>query len=65
MVAGVIWRDGVTEPLPPVRRVLGEVVEMLRGKGVEVVDMDAVKLRDYQGLANKFLVLKGGIIFWI
>ena len=60
MVIGVVWRDGVTEPLPPVMRVLEDTVGTLKAKGIEVVYVDAKSFKDCQGLANKFFNVEGG-----
>lgn len=60
MVIGFVWRDGVTEPLPPVRRVLEDTVGTLKAKGIEVVYVDAKIFKDCQGLANKFFNVEGG-----
>ena len=57
---GVIRRDGVVEPLPPVAKVLDEVVAMLRGKGIEVVEIDAPAFNQCQSLTNKFFGIDGG-----
>lgn len=56
---GVIRRDGVVEPLPPVAKVLDETVEMLRAQGVEVVEIDAPAFKRCQSLANKFFGIDG------
>ena len=57
---GVIWRDGVTEPLPPVKRAMEEVVHKLRIQGIEVRDVDATRsLKACQPLANKFFTAEG------
>ena len=60
IVIGIIWRDGVTEPLPPVTRMMKEVVQKLNKKGIEVVDVEAKRFRDCQSLANKFFSAEGG-----
>ena len=60
MVIGIVWRDGVTEPLPPVKRVLEDVVAKLREKGIDVVDVDAKRFNGCQSLANKFFSAEGG-----
>ena len=59
MRIGVLWRDGVIEPLPPVRSLLEEVVRKLRDRGVEVVEVEAERLKECQGLANKFFGVDG------
>ena len=57
---GVLWRDGVIEPLPPVMKVLQEVVEKLKVKGVEVVEMQAPRFKECNSLANAFFGVEGG-----
>ena len=59
-IIGVMWRDGVTEPLPPVRRAIEEVVQKLRARNIEVVDINARRFKDCQSLANKFFSTEGG-----
>ncbi|KAL6720506.1 hypothetical protein ACLMJK_002430 [Lecanora helva] len=56
---GVIWKDGVTEPLPPIRRVMEEVLQKLRSKGISVVEIEAPRFKDCQALANKFFSAEG------
>ena len=57
---GVVWRDGLIEPLPPVMKILKEVVDKVRKSGVEVVEIDAPRFKDCQGLANAFFGVEGG-----
>lgn len=57
---GVLWRDGLIEPLPPVTKVMTEVVEKLRRTGVEVVEIEAPRLKECQALANAFFGVEGG-----
>ena len=59
-VIGILWTDGVVEPLPPVKRVMGEVAEKLKSKGIDVVDVNARRFKDCQSLANKFFGVEGG-----
>lgn len=60
-VIGVIWEDGITVPLPPVRRSLGDCVKALRKSGrVEVVQVKAERWKECQGLFNKFVNVEGG-----
>ncbi|KAH8668255.1 general amidase-like protein [Tricladium varicosporioides] len=58
-VIGVIRRDEIIEPLPPVGAVLEETVQSLRRAGVEVVEIDAPAFRKCQSLANKFFGIDG------
>ena len=59
-VIGVVWRDGLIEPLPPVLKVLEEVVDKLKDSGVEVVRMDIPQFQKCQSLANAFFGADGG-----
>lgn len=56
---GILWRDGLIEPLPPVTKVMTEVVEKLRRTGVEVVEIEAPRFKECQALANAFFGLEG------
>jgi Asp-tRNA(Asn)/Glu-tRNA(Gln) amidotransferase A subunit family amidase len=56
---GVIRRDGLIEPLPPVSKVLDETVQALRKAGVEVIEIDAPAFKRCQSLANKFFGIDG------
>jgi Asp-tRNA(Asn)/Glu-tRNA(Gln) amidotransferase A subunit family amidase len=60
VVLGVVRRDGVIEPLPPVAKVLDETVRSLRREGIEVVEIDAPAFKKCQSLANKFFGIDGG-----
>jgi len=57
---GVIRKDGVIDPLPPVSKVLDETVEALRKSGIEVIEIDAPVFKKCQSLANKFFGIDGG-----
>ena len=57
---GIVKRDGVTEPLPPVQRALDDVVGRLKKNGIEVVEIDAKRFKDCQSLANRFFGVEGG-----
>ena len=57
---GVIRKDDVITPLPPVSKVLEETVQSLRRSGVEVVEIDAPAFKKLQSLANKFFGIDGG-----
>lgn len=57
---GVIRRDGVIDPLPPVTKVLDETIQKLQLSGVEIVEIDAPAFRKCQSLANKFFGIDGG-----
>ena len=60
MLIGVIWTDGVTEPLPPIRRVLADAVRLLETCGIEIINIDAPQFKHTQSLANKFFNVEGG-----
>jgi len=57
---GVIRKDGVVDPLPPVSKVLDETVESLRRSGIEVIEIDAPVFKKCQSLTNKFFGIDGG-----
>lgn len=57
---GVLRRDGVIDPLPPVSKVLDETVHALRQAGLEVIEIDAPAFKKCQSLANKFFGIDGG-----
>jgi amidase len=58
---GVVKRDGVMEPHPPIIRILTEVAEKMKGNGVDVVDMDVSPLLSRcQSLANGLFGIEGG-----
>ncbi|PWY91997.1 amidase, partial [Aspergillus heteromorphus CBS 117.55] len=59
---GLLRKDGLVEPLPPIVRVLEEVAQVLRQTpGVEVVELPVPKaLAKCQGLANRLLGVDGG-----
>ena len=59
MRIGVLWEDGVVEPLPPIRRVLQEVAAKLSAKAIQVVDVSAPYVRECRSLTNKFFSLDG------
>lgn len=61
MRIGVVRRDGVIEPHPPIVKVLDEVKAKLQNSGVEVVDMDITSLfSQCQSLANALFGVEGG-----
>ncbi len=59
-VIGVVWRDGLIEPLPPVLKALEEVVGKLKDSGVDVVELDVPQFKRCQSLANAFFGIDGG-----
>lgn len=58
-VIGVVWRDGLIEPLPPVLKVLEEVVGKLKDTGVDVVQLDIPQFQKCQRLANELFGVDG------
>jgi amidase len=59
-VIGVVWRDGLIEPLPPVLKVLEEIVGKLKENGVDVVELDIPQFQKCQSLANALFGVDGG-----
>lgn len=59
MLIGVLRSDRVIEPLPPVKKVLDETVQMLRSEGIEVVEIDAPALEECPSLVNEFFTMGG------
>lgn len=57
---GVIRKDDLITPLPPVNKVLDEAVQTLRNSGVEVVEINAPAFKKCQSLANSFFGIDGG-----
>lgn len=57
---GVVKRDGVMEPHPPILRLLSEVSSKLRNAGIIVVEMDITLLfSQCQSLANALFGIEG------
>ncbi|KAF9695529.1 hypothetical protein EKO04_006663 [Ascochyta lentis] len=57
---GVVRRDGVIEPLPPIARLLDETKTKLQKVGIEVVDMDIAALfSQCHSLANGLFNVEG------
>jgi Asp-tRNA(Asn)/Glu-tRNA(Gln) amidotransferase A subunit family amidase len=58
---GLVRRDGVIDPHPPIARLLDEVKSKLLSSGVEVVEMDITPLfSQCQSLANALFGVDGG-----
>lgn len=58
---GVVRRDGVMEPHPPILRLLDEVSSKMSKAGIDVVDMDITTLfSQCQSLANALFGIEGG-----
>ncbi|KAH3916730.1 hypothetical protein HBI56_049500 [Parastagonospora nodorum] len=61
MRIGLVRRDGVIDPHPPISRLLDEVKDQLHGSGVDVVEMDITPLfSQCQSLANAMFGVEGG-----
>jgi amidase len=56
---GVLRTDSITTPLPPVAKVLDEVVQRIRQSGTEVVEISAPAFKQCQPLANAFFSIEG------
>lgn len=57
---GVVRRDGVIEPLPPITRILDETKAKLQNAGVEVVEMDIASVfAQCHSLANGLFNVEG------
>jgi amidase len=57
---GIVRRDGVIDPHPPIARLLDEVKNKLRASSVEVVEMDITPLfSQCQSLANAMFGVEG------
>ncbi|KAF1954682.1 acetamidase [Byssothecium circinans] len=58
---GVVRRDGVTEPHPPILRLLDQVSAKMKSSGIDVVEMDISPLfKQCQSLANALFGIEGG-----
>jgi amidase len=60
IVIGLVRRDGVIEPLPPVQNMLADAVGALKAQGIQVVEMDITPLfSKCQSLANSLFSADG------
>jgi amidase len=60
IVIGVVRKDGIMEPLPPVQKALNETVEALRAHGVIVVELNITPIfSKCQSLANSLFAAEG------
>lgn len=58
---GIVRRDGVIEPLPPIARLLDEVKGKMQKAGIEVVEIDiASQFSQCHSLANGLFNVEGG-----
>jgi amidase len=58
---GIVRRDGVVEPHPPILRLLDEVTAKMRGSGIEVVEIDIAPIfSKCQSLINALMGVEGG-----
>jgi amidase len=57
---GIVRRDGVIDPLPPINKIMDETASMLRKQGITVVEMDITPLfSQCQSLANAIFGIDG------
>jgi amidase len=57
---GIVRRDGVIDPLPPINKIMDETATMLRNQGITVVEMDITPLLSQcQSLANAMFGIDG------
>lgn len=57
---GIVRRDGVIDPLPPVNKFIDDTAAMLRNQGITVVEMDITPLLSQcQSLANAMFGIDG------
>ncbi|RDI83200.1 hypothetical protein Vi05172_g6927 [Venturia inaequalis] len=57
---GIVRRDGVIDPLPPINKIIDETAAMLRNQGITVVEMDITPLLSQcQSLANAMFGIDG------
>ncbi|KAL1592327.1 hypothetical protein SLS60_011404 [Paraconiothyrium brasiliense] len=61
MRIGIVRRDGVVEPHPPILRLLDEVAGRVRRSGIEVVEVDITSIfSKCQSLINALMGVEGG-----
>ena len=58
-IIGFLWTDGNTTPLPPVRRCMHDLSQLLHTHGVEIINIHAPRIKDLQSLTNKFFAAPG------
>ncbi|TLD27684.1 hypothetical protein E2P81_ATG10972 [Venturia nashicola] len=57
---GIVRRDGVIDPLPPINKIIDETAAMLRNQGITIVEMDITPLLSQcQSLANAMFGIDG------
>ncbi|KAI9802130.1 MAG: hypothetical protein M1833_002051 [Piccolia ochrophora] len=59
-VVGIARTDGIVTPLPPIARLLDEVVGKLRKAGVDVVEIDTSAWKKCQDVTNALFGAEGG-----
>jgi Asp-tRNA(Asn)/Glu-tRNA(Gln) amidotransferase A subunit family amidase len=60
LVIGIVRRDGVIDPLPPVNAVINDTASALRAQGIQTVELDITPLfKKCQSLANVLFGLDG------
>lgn len=53
LVVGIVRRDGVIDPLPPINNVISDAASALRAQGIQTVELDITPLfKKCQSLAN-------------
>ncbi|OCK76456.1 amidase [Lepidopterella palustris CBS 459.81] len=61
LTIGIVRRDGVIDPLPPIQRLLSEVSSALLTSAISVVEVDITPLfSKCQSLANSLMGVEGG-----
>ncbi|KIW04821.1 uncharacterized protein PV09_04005 [Verruconis gallopava] len=60
LVVGIVRRDGLIDPLPPINNVVSETADMLRAQGIQTVELDISHLfKQCQSLANVLFSIDG------
>lgn len=60
LVIGIVRRDGVIDPLPPVNNIMSEIVVALRAQGIRTVEMDITPLfKQCNSIANVLFGVDG------
>ena len=59
LLIGVVWTDGITTPLPPIRRMLSFTIHQLHSSGIETLSLPCPLLKACLPLSNKFFNAEG------
>jgi Asp-tRNA(Asn)/Glu-tRNA(Gln) amidotransferase A subunit family amidase len=60
LLIGIVRRDGVIDPLPPVNNIISDAASALRASGIQTVELDITPLfKKCQSLANVFFGMGG------